>query len=153
LPSRHYEQAADVLAEGLERLGSRVAATAVGDVARERGRALGLVARRNAGRRPGRRRRLTALIELLDEAGFEPEVDRSGTVRLRNCPYDALAVEHRDLTCGMNVAWGEGVVDALEPGLSAELAPSTGYCCVLFRQTEPGGRSNRARSRPACAAG
>ena len=34
-----------------------------------------------------------------------------GTVCLRNCPYDALVADHRDVTCGMNLAWAEGVVE------------------------------------------
>ncbi len=45
------------------------------------------------------------------------------TVCLRNCPYDALAADHRDLTCGMNLAWAEGVVDGLGLGRPASSSP------------------------------
>ena len=71
---------------------------------------------------------------MLDTAGYEPEVDAgSGSVRLRNCPFHVLAARHRDLTCGMNLAWAEGVVGGLvDPKLTLELAPTPGYCCVVF---------------------
>ena len=54
-------------------------------------------------------------------------IDADGTVCLRNCPYDALVADHRDVTCGMNLAWAEGVIDGLRvPGVRAELAPDRG---------------------------
>ena len=52
-----------------------------------------------------------------------------GTVRI-----DALVADHRDVTCGMNLAWAEGVIDGLRvPGVRAELAPEPGRCCVVLR--------------------
>ena len=75
-----------------------------------------------------------ALLEVLRGAGYEPDVDADGTVCLRNCPYDALVADHRDVTCGMNLAWAEGVIDGLRvPGVRAELAPEPGRCCVVLR--------------------
>jgi predicted ArsR family transcriptional regulator len=73
-------------------------------------------------------------MSLLGGAGYEPAADpAAGTVRLRNCPYHALAASHRDLTCGMNLAWAEGMLDGLgDPRLTAELAPAPGFCCVVF---------------------
>ncbi len=53
------------------------------------------------------------LLDLLRGAGYEPEIEPAGDVCLLNCPYDALVQEHRDLTCGMNLAWAEGVVEGL----------------------------------------
>ena len=53
------------------------------------------------------------LLDLLRDAGYEPEIEPAGDVCLRNCPYDALVQEHRDVTCGMNLAWAEGVVEGL----------------------------------------
>lgn len=138
LPARRYHDAADVFAEGLERLGERsgaeTVADAVGAAARERGRAVGTRARRVAGRRPSRRRLRAALLDLLGQAGYEPGVDRgTGSVTLCNCPYRAVAARHRDLTCGMNLAWAEGVVDGLgDESLTPELAPAPGQCCVVF---------------------
>lgn len=134
LPPRHYDLAADLLATALDRLGDASAAEAVATVARERGMVVGTDARRKAGARPGRRRLLRGLLDVLRGAGYEPQVDTaSGTVSLRNCPYDALASDHRHLTCGMNLAWAEGVVDGLGSPARVELAPEPGRCCVVFR--------------------
>ncbi len=135
IPPRHYDVAAEILAEGLDRLEGSRGSEAVDAVARERGTALGLAARRNAGPRPGRRRLRSALVDLLRDRGYAPEVDESsGAVCLGNCPYHALAVSHRTLTCGMNLAWAGGVVDALAgSSLRPQLDPKPGYCCVVFR--------------------
>jgi predicted ArsR family transcriptional regulator len=132
LPPRNYAFAADLLASALDRSGAASGAAVVATVARERGTAVGAAARREAGARPGRRRLLTALLDLLRGAGYEPRT-KDGTVSLRNCPYQELAAEHRDLTCGMNLAWAEGVVDGLGSPASAQLAPEPGRCCVVFR--------------------
>jgi predicted ArsR family transcriptional regulator len=141
IPPRRYEAAADVFAEGLDRLKDPAAIAAVSAVARERGEEIGREARRAAGPRPNRRRRLVALMELLGRAGYEPAVEESkGAVILRNCPYDALVPDHRDLTCGMNLAWAEGVTTAAEVPLRPVLAAREGVCCVEFQRAEPRSR-------------
>ena len=133
LPPRSYDVAADVLATAFDRLAGTPAVETVTSVARERGRAAGLEARRKAGRRPGRRRLQAGLIDVLRDEGYEPEVQPAdGTVVLRNCPFDSLVANHRDLTCGMNAAWAEGVIGGLgDVNASVELAPEPGRCCVL----------------------
>ena len=72
-------------------------------------------------------------------------------MRLRNCPFDALVDEHRDLTCSMNLALLEGVVEGVgELDVVASADPREGYCCVtLDPQTRPedGGRQP-ARAMP-----
>jgi predicted ArsR family transcriptional regulator len=136
LPPRHYDVAADLMATALDRLDPASVAEAVTAVARERGAAAGMDGRRKARTRPSRRRLLTGLLDLLRGAGYEPETDAStGTVFLR-----VLSAEHRNLTCGMNLAWAEGVVDGLGSPLSAQLAPEPGRCCVVFR-THAGSRA------------
>lgn len=138
-PPRHYDAAADVFAEGLGRLQDPAAIAAVAEVARERGAELGGEARRSAGSRPSRRRLLTALLDLLGRAGYEPEIDQAnGAVCLRNCPYHALVADHREVTCGMNLAWAQGVATAIDSRLQPELAANEGYCCVEFRRRESG---------------
>lgn len=138
LPPRRYDLAADLMATTLAGLGARAGVAALAEVAHERGAATGDDARRSAGPRPGRRRSLRALLETLTGAGFEPNLEQSsGTVSLRNCPYDALATEHRDLTCGMNLAWAQGVVDGWQGPATVELDPAAGRCCVTFH-TAPG---------------
>ncbi len=146
-PPRHYDLAADVMATALDRLGGGPAVDAVTTVARERGTMAGTEARGKAGARPGRRRLLSALIDTLRGAGYEPEVSGpAGSVCLRNCPYHALVSDHRGLTCGMNLAWAEGVIGGLaDSGLRPELAPKPGYCCVVF---EPVSGTPRAGARP-----
>lgn len=133
-PSRRYDVAAELLATAFDRLDAPSGAEAVAGVARELGTHVGLQARRSAGRSPSRKRLVTALLDLLRGAGYVPELDGvSGAVCLRNCPYHALAESHRVLTCGMNLAWADGVADALgDSGLRPELDPKPGYCCVVF---------------------
>ena len=139
LPPRHYDLAADLMATTLDRLGGAAGQGAAAAVARERGSADGAAARRKAGARPGRRRAIAGLMDVLRDADYEPQVDSStGTLFLRNCPYHDLAVAHRDLTCGMNLAWAEGVVDSMGAPLRAELAPEPGRCCVVFRDSPRG---------------
>lgn len=133
LPPRHYDLAADLMATALDRLGGESAVDAVSTVAREAGTKVGADARRMAGSRPGRRRLLTSLVDVLRGTGYEPEIETAARkVCLRNCPYDALVSDHRDLTCGMNLAWAEGVINGLGAPADAELAPEPGHCCVVF---------------------
>jgi len=138
IPPRRYEAAADVFAESIDRLKDPAALAAVSDVARERGMEIGLKARRTAGPRPNRGKRLAALMELLGRAGYEPAIDETkGAVTLRNCPYDAIVPDHRDLTCGMNLAWAEGVAAAADVPLRPVLVAREGVCCVEFQRAEP----------------
>ena len=123
LPPRHYDLAADLMATALDRLGGAAGAKAAAAVARERGGADGAAARRRIGARPGRRRSMAGLVDVLRGGDYEPRVDTStGTLILQNCPYHDLAADHRDLTCGMNLAWAEGVVDSLGSPFRPELA-------------------------------
>lgn len=134
-PPRRYDVAADVMATALDRLDPGLGTEAVRAVAHEGGNEIGMAARRKAGPRPGRRRLRTALLDTLSGAGYAPEVDvGSGAVLLRNCPFDSLATKHRDLTCGMNLAWADGVTEALaSSGLTPQLDLKPGYCCVVFQ--------------------
>jgi len=138
-PARHYDVAAELLATALDRLDAPSSGEVVAAVAREQGAHAGLEARRGAGPRPSRRKLRTALLDVLRGAGYAPEVDHaSGAVFLRNCPYHTLAEAHRTLTCGMNLAWADGVLEALGgSGLTPELAPKPGYCCVVFQAAGP----------------
>jgi predicted ArsR family transcriptional regulator len=56
---------------------------------------------------------------------------------LRNCPFDALVSDHRDVVCGMNLSLMDGVVAGLRlRGVEAVLDPRPGMCCVVWRRTE-----------------
>ena len=142
VPGRDYKGAAEVFAEALDRLAedspaiAELEQRAVQDAARTRGRDAGVGARRAAGARPGKRRLRAGLETLLETAAYQPSREPGAqAIRLQNCPYHALSATHRDLTCGMNLAWGQGVLEGLgATGLEAELAPEPGYCCVVFRE-------------------
>jgi predicted ArsR family transcriptional regulator len=137
LPPRRYEAIADLFAEGLERVGDSAASwlvtDAVNGVARARGQVAGTEAREQTGPRPTGGGLRQALLSLLAHAGYEPETDEGGNVTLCNCPYRAIAADHRDLMCGTNLAWAEGVVEGLgDASLIPKLAPAPGRCCVVF---------------------
>ena len=52
---------------------------------------------------------------------------------LRNCPFDALAREHTELVCGMNLAIMTAVTEQLqETTLAARLEPAPDRCCVVL---------------------
>jgi predicted ArsR family transcriptional regulator len=141
-PPRRYGRAADLMATALERLGGGSGAKVAAEVAREQGRAAGAAGRQKLGARPGRRRIVAGLLDLLRGADYQPQLDPStGTLFLRNCPYHDLATDHRELTCGMNLAWAEGVIDGLGVPLRAELAPEAGRCCVVVHITPDGNGS------------
>jgi predicted ArsR family transcriptional regulator len=94
---------------------------------------MGLEARRRAGPRPGRKRLLQVAVDQLGSSGFEPHSE-DHVIRLRNCPFDRIAREHRSLVCGASVALIRSFLEALDlPGLTASLEPEAGRCCVVLR--------------------
>ena len=126
LPERRYDLAGELLASALDeadRSGERPRA-ALKRRAREKGRKLGEAAR-SAGS-DGR----DAVLRALEEHGFEPRVDGRDVV-LANCPFHALAREHTELVCGMNLQLLDGVLEGVPAsGLTARLRPAPGSCCV-----------------------
>jgi predicted ArsR family transcriptional regulator len=120
VPPRDYELAADLLAEAAETSGEARAA-------------LDAVAAR-AGRRLGEEGGEGSLQDALTGRGYEPFEDESGVIRLRNCPFHRLAEQHRDVVCGMNRAYLEGLLEGLgRMDVSASLEPEPGRCCVAIR--------------------
>ena len=73
-----------------------------------------------------------ALEPLLRERGYEP-YDDDGVVRLRNCPFHAVAQRHPEVVCDMNLALIGGLVEST-PGVTATLEPAPGRCCVALRR-------------------
>jgi predicted ArsR family transcriptional regulator len=124
LPARQYDLAAEILAEGIERRPE--AAAGVLAAARARGATLAAAA---SGQGEGR----DGLLDLLAAQGYEPFVDPGGVVRLRNCPFDALVDDHRELTCSMNLAMLEAAAAGFRAaGLEPIAQPREGFCCVAF---------------------
>jgi predicted ArsR family transcriptional regulator len=77
----------------------------------------------------------TRLIRALEGGGYEPVTDGLGTIRLRNCPFDALTDAHRALVCGTNLALAEGIVEGAGAiGFEPMLDIQPGLCCVTFRE-------------------
>jgi predicted ArsR family transcriptional regulator len=137
LPARRYRMAAEIFAAGLDRRTERYVRDEVREAARDRGAALaGPRGDDEASSRPARPRSHGAarktLVAVLAREGFEP-TDDGREIRLRNCPFDDLVAEHRDLTCSMNLALLEGVLTGVgEAGLRAVARPVDGSCCVRF---------------------
>ncbi|MFE7393985.1 helix-turn-helix transcriptional regulator [Streptomyces sp. NPDC057582] len=133
LPERHYELAGRLLAQALEE--SEATGEPVRSVLHRKAHELGT---QLAG--PGQ----ADVFAVLEENGFEPRGDGDAIV-LGNCPFHALAREHTQTVCGMNLHLLRGVLKGLdESGLQACLAPRPGHCCVRL---EPAA----APRPPACA--
>jgi predicted ArsR family transcriptional regulator len=125
VPARDYEFVAQLLAEAAEaapnnvQTGSRTVATRAGSQLAEE---LGEDA-------PD-----ASLLDVLTLRGYEPYEDEPGVIRLANCPFHRLAADHRDLVCGMNHAYMEGLLEGLHrDDVTASLEPEPGRCCVAIR--------------------
>ena len=127
LPERRYDLAGQLMAQAIE--SSRLTGTPVlqslHHAAAAFGAALGDHAR-TAGD-DGRE----ATCRVLAEQGYEPRVD-GPEITLRNCPFHALAREHTELVCGMNLALVGAVTERLGPGLRPRLDAADERCCVVI---------------------
>ena len=77
---------------------------------------------------------IDTLVTALAEHGYEPRIE-DGEVILANCPFHALARDFTQLICGMNLSLCNGVASAAglsEAGMSPQLRPEEGCCCVRF---------------------
>jgi predicted ArsR family transcriptional regulator len=133
LPAREYELAArlfaDVIAAAPRSIGARVGATA-----RSFGTSIGREARQRTGQRTGRKGSPQRIEDVLGELGYEPFHAPDGQIRLRNCPFDTLAREHRALVCDANLHLMRGLVAGFGlAGISPRQELRPGQCCVAFR--------------------
>ena len=127
VPERRYQNAADLFASALERIGGGGPPAELREAAHEMGRRLSSGVRSRSGR--------TRLIRALEGGGYEPVTDEHGTIRLRNCPFDSLTDTHRPLVCGTNLALAEGIADgAGASGFEPVLDSQPGFCCVSFSE-------------------
>jgi predicted ArsR family transcriptional regulator len=128
LPRRSYDLVGGVLAAALEQTRQGVdVAVALHDEARSRGRAIGTS---YDGSGSAARQELERVAGALAAEGFEPH-RKGDEVCLRNCPFDALASEHTELVCGVNLDFVTGVLDGLGcTSARARLQPEPEHCCV-----------------------
>ncbi len=131
LPERKYDLAGQLMAEAIEtsRQAGTPVVTALHEAAAAFGAAVGDAAQSAADPQAPDDVRQTC--RLLAEMGYEPQVD-DGEITLWNCPFHALAVEHTDLVCGMNLALLDAVTERLDQRLSPRLQPGANRCCVVI---------------------
>ncbi|MFD9369860.1 helix-turn-helix transcriptional regulator [Streptomyces sp. NPDC060020] len=146
LPARDYRTAAELLAEAAEQAGLDAGLCVA---ARRRGEAL----RGSAAPCGG----LEEAMELLAARGYEPHLEGVGStgdegaggveaaageaaaaarvVRMRNCPFHAVAERFPPLVCGMNLALLEGLLGADGP-VRARMDARPGECCVVVEDSK-----------------
>jgi predicted ArsR family transcriptional regulator len=134
VPARRYDLAARVMARGLANAEESAATAATFAAATEEGERLGQ-AHRPKGRLSAART-TDAVVEVLEDLGYEPRCDESGCVELRNCPFDAAVAEATEVVCGLNLRFITGVLDGLDghPSVHATLEPSEDRCCVTVQR-------------------
>ncbi|MFE5624292.1 helix-turn-helix transcriptional regulator [Streptomyces virginiae] len=141
LPARDYRTAAELLAEAAEEAGLDAGLCAA---ARRRGESLRGAAAPCGG--------LEEAMEVLAARGYEPHLeggegaeDGEGAeegdggpervVRMRNCPFHAVAERFPPLVCGMNLALLEGLLGADGP-VRARMDARPGECCVVVEASK-----------------
>jgi predicted ArsR family transcriptional regulator len=140
IPERGYDLIGELLVDAIEAEAPGAPAREMATrVARERGSAIGQQVRTAEGLgRPGPERTYTAALGVLEEHGFEPY--REGErVRMRNCPFHALAQRAPDLVCEMNRSFVDGMLRGLgNQNVEAVIERRPGECCVELRRAEAG---------------
>ncbi|MFF5446446.1 helix-turn-helix transcriptional regulator [Streptomyces sp. NPDC012888] len=133
LPARDYRTAAELLAEAAEQAGLDAGLCAA---ARRRGEALRGSAEPCGG--------LAEAMEVLAARGYEPHLEAGPegaageavpSVRMRNCPFHAVAERFPPLVCGMNLALLEGLLGAGGP-VRARMDARPGECCVVVEASK-----------------
>jgi predicted ArsR family transcriptional regulator len=135
LPARDYRTAAELLAEAAEQAGLDDELCAA---ARRRGEAL----RGSAAPCGG----LEQAVEMLAARGYEPHLEgaegatgaAARVVRMRNCPFHAVAERFPPLVCGMNLALLEGLLGTDGP-VHARMDARPGDCCVVVETSKNNG--------------
>ncbi|WP_328722567.1 transcriptional regulator [Streptomyces sp. NBC_00247] len=138
LPARDYRTAAELLAEAAEEAGLDAG---LREAAHRRGEAL-----RGAAAPCGD---LAEALGVLAARGYEPHLEGGGdggddegaaggkapVVRMRNCPFHAVAERFPPLVCGMNLALLEGLLGTDGP-VRARMDARPGGCCVVVEDSK-----------------
>jgi predicted ArsR family transcriptional regulator len=134
VPERHYDLAGSLLAAAISESArtGRPVRDCLREAAHAAGRRLGAEASEvaSAARRGDERRQ--AVMEVLARHGYEPELVRRKEIAMANCPFHRLAEQERELVCGMNLDFLEGLLEGIGQSgqLTARLDPAPGFCCV-----------------------
>jgi predicted ArsR family transcriptional regulator len=119
VPPRDYELLAQLLVTSVEQDAGGAVREAVNAAAAEAGRRAG-------GESGGN------ILGALRNCGYLPRAGDDGRIMLRNCPFHAVAQDHRDVVCGLNLRLVEGVIAGCgDPHAHAELDPHPDHCCVV----------------------
>jgi predicted ArsR family transcriptional regulator len=135
LPARDYAALAELLAHAVEADHSGAAQAALNRAAATLGAELGTEAATRTQPDGDPDQVLAAVRQALAARGYEPSDDPDGTIRLRNCPFDRIAAQHRQLVCGANHAMLQALTDQVDsdpPTVRAVLDPQPGRCCVTL---------------------
>ncbi|MEV6203235.1 transcriptional regulator [Streptomyces sp. NPDC051771] len=137
LPARDYRTAAELLAEAAELAGLDAGLCAA---ARRRGESL-----REA---TGPCGSLEEAMEVLAARGYEPHLEAAEAadasvdataaatvIRMRNCPFHAVAERFPPLVCGMNLALLEGLLGGSD-AVRARMDARPGECCVVVEPSK-----------------
>ena len=149
IPERQYGVIGKLLVDSiLAEPGQSERSTVAANVAATEGRRIGEDVRRELRMRPpGTERALAATAEILRDRGYEPYPAEDGSLRLRSCPFHAVARHAPELVCRMNREFIEGIVRGIgNQTLEAALEPTPGQCCVVLRA---GPREDGSTTSPA----
>jgi predicted ArsR family transcriptional regulator len=125
IPARHYLFAARLLTQAVsERPDDAV--TASYDVARAEGRRIG-----ESHRASSARKARAAVVTVLDDLGYEPIDEGQPAVRLRNCPFRAVADIAPGLVCNMNRELVAGIIEGAGVDGDAQPGGEAPDCCVI----------------------
>jgi predicted ArsR family transcriptional regulator len=136
IPDRRYDVIGKLLVDAVQaEPGDSARSEVAAKVAGDEGRRLGEEIRRELRMRPpGAERAMATAADVLRDRGYEPYAVGDGSLRLRSCPFHAIARYAPELVCGMNRAFIEGVVRGMgNQSVEAALEPMPGQCCVALR--------------------
>lgn len=134
LPERHYELAGQILAAAVDEAAAdgRPVLAAVARAATAAGRRIAAQVRA-ANQVDPTASSLVAVAGILASHGYEPRVQADRVV-LANCPFHALARQHTELVCGMNLEVITALAHELgHTDLEVRLDPDPDRCCVTLR--------------------
>jgi predicted ArsR family transcriptional regulator len=146
IPERNYDVIGSILLGAIESEGpGERADQAAHRVARQVGEEIGRREReRRRLPRPGAERALAVTTDVLTANGYEPYL-ADGSVRVRSCPFHALAEKNRDIVCSLNRELVQGVVTGLgNETLDVASERRPGECCVAIRSARRSGVESSA---------